>query len=284
MIYNKCNTNEDIFKLENSIGSEPYTEIGDKAFLSCKTIRELYLPETIERAGSWAFAHMRLLERIYLPANEIQIGKEAFLDCPKLKEVYVMGDCSGNEGLPFLMAAAITRLQDMQLVNPKLAADATSHKKWLQQFDQSLITYLENNDDFGFEPVLIGWFEDEAEDSQKARYVKKQQINKAELVFLRLQYPMYLEDANRSVLENYLRDHVPGGNKEKEHVAVWDVLGTDYGKDIRNFQILKNAGVLKGEFVFGLIDYLNQHEADTEVLAYLLAIVSYNNLFDSLDL
>ena len=56
-------------------GSErPLVTIGAKAFLSCKSIEKLILPDTLERAADWGFAHMKNLREITLPARELLFG------------------------------------------------------------------------------------------------------------------------------------------------------------------------------------------------------------------
>ena len=49
--------------------------IGAKAFLSCKTIEKLWLPDTVRKIGDWAFAHMKNLKEITLPAETIDSVK-----------------------------------------------------------------------------------------------------------------------------------------------------------------------------------------------------------------
>lgn len=88
MIYDKYLGDEVCVTIEND-ANDPYTKIGDKAFLSCKNITEIRLPNTITEIGSWAFSHMKSLTKLYIPANDIALGKGVFLDCPKLREIVI---------------------------------------------------------------------------------------------------------------------------------------------------------------------------------------------------
>ena len=69
------------------IGEKPVIAIEKKAFLSCKSIREITLPDTIEEIGDWAFAHAEHLKRIIVPYHALSHGKELFLGCVRLKEI-----------------------------------------------------------------------------------------------------------------------------------------------------------------------------------------------------
>ena len=64
--------------------------IGAKAFLSCKTIEKLWLPDSIREIGDWAFAHMKNLKEITLPAETITFGKQVFMGREQLTRVHVV--------------------------------------------------------------------------------------------------------------------------------------------------------------------------------------------------
>ena len=110
MIYEKYEGNNISVQIENVDERNPYTGIGAKAFLSCKNVYEIMLPDTICEIGAWAFAHMKELKRINVPAKKISFGKDVFLDCDNLTEIIVYPDESGNQGLSCLLASCITIL------------------------------------------------------------------------------------------------------------------------------------------------------------------------------
>ena len=62
-------------------------KIERKAFLSRKTIREIYLPETVREIGDWAFAYCSNLETVEFPGQKLELGRALFLDCDKLKMI-----------------------------------------------------------------------------------------------------------------------------------------------------------------------------------------------------
>ena len=53
------------------IDEKPVIAIERKAFLSCKTIREITLPDTVVEIGDWAFAHAEGLRFITIPHHAL---------------------------------------------------------------------------------------------------------------------------------------------------------------------------------------------------------------------
>lgn len=285
MIFNKYNGTEQFYEMDNS-----YTKIAAKAFLSCKSIHEIVLSDELVEIGNWAFAHMHNLERIWIPANPFHISKDTFLDCPRLSDIYIKNISFEIDGISKIIASVINGLECSRLFTPEAFSSEQECEAWLQEYDKELVQYLQRPDRNGFEPVLIGWFDDEGEETQLPKYLNKVRKNKAKLVFLRLKYDTYLNNSTRVYLYQYLRDHLPMDTFDMpEHLGVWDLLGTEYGRDIKHIQILKNAGILNNSFAMKLMDYLNEKEPDTEVIAYLLSLQQINrsdgkNILDELDL
>lgn len=287
MIYRKYEGNETEVHIINNGVEKPYTQIGDKAFLSCKCIKRLVLPETITGIGNWGMAHMKNLEELVIPSNAIVLGKEVFLDCPKLSKIQILSDETKEVGSPYLLAAAIMKLGDISLFRPDLIAHLQTAAGWYSSFDESLIRFLYAPDDEGFHPVLIGWFDDEGEDSQRLRYKKQRQIEKAKLCYLRLQYDAYMSTKVKDTICSYMLSHVPGGSKETEHMAVWDLLKTELGKDIATIKRLEENGIIDAKRRVLLIDEMNRNVGNPEVVSYLLAKQQTENhtvFFAGLDL
>lgn len=57
------------------IDEKPVIAIERKAFLSCKTIREITLPDTVVEIGDWAFAHAEGLRFITIPHHALGRGR-----------------------------------------------------------------------------------------------------------------------------------------------------------------------------------------------------------------
>ena len=81
-------TDEDVVIPENFCGYH-VTTIGDGAFMNCKTVKSVTLPDTVTSIGNQAFAHCNELISIALPEGLLQIGEHAFWYCQKLESISV---------------------------------------------------------------------------------------------------------------------------------------------------------------------------------------------------
>lgn len=269
MIYLKHSGNEIRVQINND-EKEPYTKIGDKAFLSCKDIVEIKLPDTITEIGNWSFSHMQALKRMYIPANNISIGKDAFLECTGLDEIFIYDDKSGNPGLPVLFAAALIKMKADALFNPKEAASEATYTDWINRFDEELIKFIIIPDESGFQPVLIGWFDDEGEDEQLVKYIWRRQYLKIDLCFMRLIYDNDLNDINRNIIVKYINKHIEntGGDKEGPIRKYFSE------KAINNIDIIKcmnREGMLNNDTLPVLFEIANEKRVDPEIMSYILA-------------
>lgn len=285
MVYNRCENSNQIVTIEDMDSDNPYTEIASKAFLSKKEITQLTLSPGITKIGQWAFAHMKNLSTIIIPANDIELGKDVFLDCSSLKEVRLYPDESGNSGLSLFLAACIRVLKTQELLRFKEAASFEGHKNWIREYDSLMLDYIEAEDDKGFEPVLYGWFNDEGEDDQKIKYINSSRYNKVSLAFLRLEYNSYLDEDTKTVLLSYISDHFPGGAKEGEHIAAYQYVLDKGGNDISLIKIIDEAKALKAENIDMLVNAFTSSGGNPEVISYLMTKsieVKSDNAFDRL--
>lgn len=200
------------------------TVIGVKAFLSCKTIEKLILPDSLERVEDWGFAHMKNLREITLPAGKIDFGKKVFLGCDRLQKVRLIphkqvNSTCGNtqssdgmildmdlyEGLPYFLASMFRFFPEKVLENLKTAGDKQGQWEWLARYDEALQTYIQRPDDYDFEPAFIGWFDIEDVDDQKQHYILQQRKHKIRLSFQRLLYDERLSTQSRQCYQEYIR-------------------------------------------------------------------------------
>lgn len=266
--------------------SFPVTKIGAKAFLSCKSITHLTLPETVQEIGDWGFAHMKNLKVLTLPAHSLILGKHVFLDCINLTEIKIEPDCSMNPGLPYFLASAVTVLNSPSLCCPERAGDALRHGEWMEDYDNILIQFLSASDQTGFEPVFLGWFSVEDLDSQTQKFVKQRQQEKTALVFQRLLYPAFLKDSTRKVLYDYLSSHMPEGSLAHEHTVPFFMLCNEFRDDIRYLKIMADTGYITSQTLPILQEGLQ--DAAPEVIGFLLRyqheLLDTPNFFDNLTL
>ena len=282
------NLNNKIIVIENN-ESEPFEELSEKAFLSCKNIQELALPPSITQIGKWAFAHMKELRVLTIPANSISLAKDAFLDCPKLSEIKIVPDESNNPGLPIFFGTLVGTLKAYSgvevtdssfntLFTPDLAASSSTHSDWMQLYDSVITDFVNRPDIDGFKLELLGWFNVESEESQREKYEHSRRIDKITISFLRLKYDLHLSDCNRYVLFDYLK-------RAMEFDEIWELLSGELGQDIINIKSLEASGALTADNRVKLVDLLNSNKGNPEVISYLLSnepVDKTSDLFDSL--
>lgn len=244
----------------------PVAGIGTKAFLSCKSIYELYVPDTIEEIGDWAFAHMKNLKVLHFPVKTIAFGKNVFMGCEQLEQVCLAEDKSDNGGLPYLLASTLTILRDMTLFQPEQAGDALLGEKWMANYDEALLHFLDSKNDVGFEPVFFGWFDVDDIDVQCQAFMEGRQKEKVRITFLRLIYSWKLEDRVRTRLQQYLSAYMPMENGRDS--LVLDMLRDEFGQDVRYVKVLADSGCITEQNISVVMETLS--DAAPEVLAYLI--------------
>ena len=137
--------------IPETVDGFPVVWIGKKAFLSCKTLREIRLPENLAGIGDWAFAYCAGLETVTLPYRRLEVGQGAFKECMALSQIR---DCRGgekNEDVPFLLAATVGMLDAFYLFAPENAGT----KNWLAGFDSRMAAQIALADNDGFSKMLL---------------------------------------------------------------------------------------------------------------------------------
>lgn len=275
-----------ISSMQGEENGTPVTGIASKAFLSCKTLQKLEIPDSVIWIGDWAFAHMKNLEELTLPFSKIIYGKKVFLDCGRLKKIMVRGSTAKNEGLSYFLASAATVMEAAAEKNalwkPEYAADEGTHREWMEQYDRALTEYLKAPDEEGFEPVFIGWFHVEDMDEQIPKYVEKRRKEKIRLVLQRLRYPAYLPEDMETYLHGYLKanmkrnlpadrkEHLPADMQENDGLVTAVICDREweYCSQVCYLKILKESGCLDGESIRLLMNGLQG--TSPEMTAYLL--------------
>lgn len=243
--YDKYTGQETEVQLPLYVEGRPLAVIGCKAFLSCKTVERLVLPPTVEAVEDWAFAHMKNLTEIIMPAREIRIGKQVFLGCEGLKRVtlYPVENVEENvginilgelPGLDRLWASMFRFFPQEDLYKPEEMVEEQGQRRWLCRYDEALESYLRKPDDTGFVPAFIGWFDVEDVDDQRQGYILNCQRDKVKLVFQRLTCG---EMPERS-LEDYFYSII---SKYSAHVEELFLQNPEYGRDICYYKIWQQA-------------------------------------------
>jgi hypothetical protein len=87
--YEVCGIVQDISEVEKVTIPEkfngiPVKRIGNEAFLSCASLTEIIIPNSVTSIGDWAFSGCSNLTEITIPNSVTSIGTLAFMECNKL--------------------------------------------------------------------------------------------------------------------------------------------------------------------------------------------------------
>lgn len=248
------------------IDNKPVTAIERKAFLSCKTIKNIMLPDTIEEIGDWAFAHMEGLRTIMIPHHALTRGKELFLGCKRLREIIVDGSDEEkafrtSQGLGRMLAMAVTVLHDYFLFDPvDVGSDA-----WMKRWDDKLMALVELDDLDGFEELWTCGEEDyEGKDYDIKSYPVEKRKMKLRIVYFRLLYPYKISERIDTALKAYLAGHTKGTDSPQ----AWELIITEHKNDLEYYRIFAEAGGVTEENFDALL--ADMDGADAEIKAYLL--------------
>ena len=268
--YEKYDKNNICVVLPCEISGEPLTVIGAKAFLSCRQVEKLTLPDTLEQVEDWAFAHMKGLREIVFPAKRILFGRKVFLGCDGLQRVVLT--CDGEflrgqyEGMPFFRASVFRFALDSirsGLSDLRLAGDAEGQWQWLIYYDEAVLAYLLRADDYDFEPAFIGWFDVVDVDDQRKGYIIEQKRKKVILAFQRLIYSERISEQTEKQLKKYLVEEAP-----EQVLELMRGGESGYGRNVKSFQVWRQIGGFEKYSPKFLLEMLE--DADPEVKCFLL--------------
>lgn len=240
----------------------PVISVDRKAFLSKKNLRRIWLPDTLEEIGDWAFAYCDHLTEIVIPRRKVRFGKAVFMECKELECISAAGKSSQEVCATFpgeLMAAAVTAMDAAYLLDMETAGT----EEWLGKWDARLGSVLHLPDQEGFSRQILCGEEDYGSTDLSA-YMSGRRKEKIRLCLLRLLSDQGLSAPLRRELEEYLRSHTKGQPTEE----TWQVILQEHGADREYYQLFSAIGCVTE-------DNLNQILADIggeypEMKAYFL--------------
>lgn len=219
-----------------AIEDKEVVAIEKKAFLSCKTIKSIELPDSITEIGDWAFAHAEQLRHITIPPHDITRGKEMFLGCKRLRDIYLSGEEEANKnGVSRMLAAGVTILHDYYLFDVTRIRD----KEWVDKWDEKLLKLINLDDLDGFEELWTCGEEDyEGKDYDIKSYPVEKRKAKLRLVYFRLLHPYMISEKIKIELQNYLKSHTKG----TEEPESWDIVIEEHPENIEYYKVFTEAG------------------------------------------
>lgn len=220
-------------RLPERIEGLPVTRIEKKAFLSRKNLRKVFLPDSMEEIGDWAFAYCGGLKEVRLPCREVRFGKAVFMECGCLERL------TGTGAQAELLAAAVTALDAYYLLEPRAAGSG----EWLAKWDNRLMAVMRTPETEGYSrQVLCG--EEDYGSTDLSAYTSGRRRQKAGLALLRLLFPEALSEDNRAFLEDYLRGHAKGSASGEE---AWQVVLEEHGSDRAYYSLFAELGCISEE-------------------------------------
>ncbi len=217
-------------RLPERIEGLPVTRIEKKAFLSRKNLRKVFLPDSMEEIGDWAFAYCGGLKEVRLPCREVRFGKAVFMECGCLERL------TGTGAQAELLAAAVTALDAYYLLEPRAAGSG----EWLAKWDNRLMAVMRTPETEGYSrQVLCG--EEDYGSTDLSAYTSGRRRQKAGLALLRLLFPEALSEDNRAFLEDYLRGHAKGSASGEE---AWQVVLEEHGSDRAYYSLFAELGCI----------------------------------------
>lgn len=209
----------------------------------------------------WAFAFCSNLESLTMPRKKLDIGQGIMKDCFKLRQIIVAEDEPESEGISYLLAAVMNKLEAFYLFD----TSAAGSRSWLEQWDARLMALMEQEDTEGFSKMLLCGEEDYgSKDNNLDYYVEQRRRFKVRLAMLRLIYDIGLQPSVRNKLLSYLQAHRKGENSEE----TWKVVLEEHGDDRRYYQfLLDNDCITEENFNAVLSDMGERH---TEMKAFLM--------------
>lgn len=248
------------------IDGKPVIAVGKKAFLSCKTLHYISVPDTVEEIGDWAFAHMGSLHSVAIPRRGLSCGKELFLGCGQLNEIVL---CSSQAewseyaplGLYTMLATAVTVFHDYTLFDPL----AFGKDAWIKRWDEKLLALVALDDLDGFEELWTCGEEDyEGKDYDIKSYPVEKRKMKLRIVYFRLMHPYRISDGTLDTLRKYLSGHTKGTGAPE----AWELIMEEHPDDLKYYQVFADSGCITEENFDSLL--ADMADCSAEIRAYLL--------------
>ena len=127
------------FDVPGLIEGVPVREIGKKAFLGCKALREVTLPASVEKLGEWAFAFCDNLTVVRMARMKTELGKGIFKNDRKLKDIIVYDEEMKPGTVSRLLAAAPIYMDAEYLLDTQHAGTDEWYKDLYTNFHSSFI-------------------------------------------------------------------------------------------------------------------------------------------------
>ena len=239
----------------SSVATSTVTSIRKKAFLGCKQLSEVFLPDSLKGIGEWAFASCDRLSEVHMSAGPCVFGQGVFKNDKKLKRIWIKGK---SEAGAALLAGAVSVMEAEYFLTPEQAGSP----EWFLKWDQKLENVLKLADDEGYHLYVLCGEEDLHFDYDE--YLEFTRRKKAGLCMLRLLWDEELSEGLRGILSDYLRGHTLG----QESQAAWDAVVSEHGDDLSYYELLIKLNCITSDNLEAALLGLSDRHAEAK--AFLL--------------
>lgn len=258
------------FDVPGLIEGVPVREIGKKAFLGCKALREVTLPASVEKLGEWAFAFCDNLTVVRMARMKTELGKGIFKNDRKLKDIIVYDEEMKPGTVSRLLAAAPIYMDAEYLLDTQHAGTDEWYVKW----DTRLSHILSLKDDEGYHLYVLCGEEDLHFDYDQ--YLEYNREKKSYLCMLRLVNDTGLKDAARRELASYIKDHTVLSESD----AAIRVLLKDFGDERDYYDLMIDEGAINPNNLEAVLEAMGDRHA--QMKAYVIERCGSDDSLDSL--
>lgn len=241
--------------LPSELSGLPLTKIAKKAFMNCKRLRRIELPNTISRISAWAFAYCGILEEVVFSSAHVTLGTGVFIGDKLLEKIVVDGV---DESASVLLAAA----SNMEKAEYLLDISSCGQASWYAKWDDHLIGFLREPDDAGYTDLILCGEEDASINIDS--YSSDKRREKVRLCFLRLLHADGLDGAKADRLSDYLRAHAFGAEENE----TWLLMKEEKGSFRDYYELYVSLGCLNEENLDDTLSDLGDKQP--EMKAYFL--------------
>lgn len=219
--------------IPDSIDELPVTSIAKKAFLGCKLLKEISVPDSVSEIGDYAFAMCDHLQTVHLPCKQLHLGQNLFKNDLNLSQINIRS-CPNQIHTSYLLAAATIEMDADYLVDSFHAGNA----EWFKMWDQKLTDILNRKDDEGYHLYVLCGEEDLHFDyDQYVEYIREK---KSGLCILRLLNDSLLDDKIKNICIDFLVSHIEIGDTR----PVFNYLLKSHGDDEAYYEILIKYNII----------------------------------------
>ena len=254
--------------------------IQKKAFLGCKLLKEIYIPDSVEHIGDYAFSLCDHLKTISFPHKDIKFGQSIFKGDGEIKNIYVRRqdiDSETMDSASYLLGASPIWMNAEYLVDITQAGA----EDWFGRWDQKLLDILNRKEDEDYHLYVLCGEEDLHFDyDQYIEYIREQ---RAGLCMYRLMHDAKLIDDNRKKYTDYLirmsseeyiventvgQLPVRSKNEFGKMPPVFHYLLSKHGDDKEYFELLIKIGIITKDNRESLLFQMKDRHPQTK--AYLI--------------